>query len=49
MANIFEVDLNFVCDISSKLDVQRTQGKVDSSRLGVRFEINAVILPNVTA
>jgi len=48
MGNIFEVDLNLVCDISSKLDVQRTQGKVDSSRLGIRFEINAVIVLKVT-
>jgi len=44
MANIFEVDLNLACDISSKLYVQRPQGKVDSSRLGVRFEINAIIV-----
>jgi len=44
MAHIFEVDLNLVCDMSSKLDVQRTQGKVDSSRLGVRLEIHAVIV-----
>jgi len=50
MSDISQVDLYpvCVCDISSKLYVQRTQRKVDSSRLGVRFEINAVIVPNVT-
>jgi len=48
MADIFQVDLNLVCDISSKLCVQRTQGNVDSSRLGVRFEINTVIVLKAT-
>ena len=48
MSDIFQVNLNLICDISSKLYVQRTEGKVDSSRLGVCFEINAVIVPNVT-
>ena len=49
MTDVFKINLNLVCDIFSKLYVHRTQGKVDSSRLGVRFEINAVILPNVMA
>ena len=48
MSDIFQVDLHLVCDIFSTLYVQRTQRKVDSSRLGVRFEINAFIVPNVT-
>jgi hypothetical protein len=48
MSDVFQLDPYLVCDISSKLYVQRTQGKVDSSSLGVRFEINAVIIPNMT-
>ena len=41
------ISVSFATYLQS-LDVQRTHGKVDSSGLGVRFEINAVIILKAT-